>query len=79
MFVYTLKSLIDIKSISNNRAKKKHGNQKDKVYVCSEALCVERHLFISLAQQKDRVKTLVSIRHKSGASISPNLCLRLTF
>jgi len=56
-----------------------HGNQKGKVYVCGEASCEERHLFVSLAQQKDRVKTFASIRHKFGASISPNLCLRLTF
>jgi hypothetical protein len=56
-----------------------HGNQKDKVYINGEASCVERLLFISLAQQKDRVKTLVSIRYKFGASISPNLDLRLTF
>jgi len=56
-----------------------HGNHKDKVYINGEASCVERHLFISLAQQKDHVKTLVSIRYKFGASISPNLHLRLTF
>ena len=42
-----------------------HGNQKVKVYINGEASCVKSYLYVSLAQQKDRVKTVVSIRHKS--------------